>query len=87
MTTSGLVASEPFFEAAEPFLPKKASWKAVRVPEALTTTPAEGGRPEALSVHLSPSVSRELQEPSFKPVVCSNNVIFQMISLELGEAK
>lgn len=55
--------------------------------EAPTAALARGGRPEALSDHLSLGVSRELQEPSFKPTVWSNSVIFQMKSLELGEAQ
>lgn len=48
---------------------------------------ARGERSGALSDHLSLGISRELQEPSFKLTVWSNSVIFQMKSLELGEAQ
>ncbi|KAF6082453.1 pescadillo ribosomal biogenesis factor 1 [Phyllostomus discolor] len=81
------LSESPPFEATEHFLQKEASWKAVQMPEALMAALAERGRLEALCVHLSPDVSRELQESSFKPTVSSNIVVFQMKLLGWSKTK
>lgn len=77
-TSSPVAFRESLFEATGPFLQKEASWKVVWMSEALMAALAERGRLEALSIHLSPNISRKLQEPSFKPTVWSNIVVFQM---------